>query len=312
MKKTVLAFSLILFMSFVFINDVKAEDCKENEFWEKGDEVCDKVCIYKFIYGNLHCEINFSTEQLLAPDHPELKCYKSRNEEGTSEEAEKYDKGGYSCYNYSKDGKNYCLHFSKSESTYPKIFNDIDDHTYNCTPFIKYDYYINNDESNAHDFYAVDFWISATSDKYLFIDREITIEPFAKADEKPSEKPTYNPYDDILKCEGANAINSIPSCACMPAAVADITSFIYKFLQIGGPVLLIILGGIDLGKAIVATDESGIKKAKQKLINKFVAAACIFLVLSVIQMIVNITGGGNYGKLDSNNKNCLYYLLYGY
>ena len=132
----------------------------------------------------------------------------------------------------------------------------------------------------------------------------------------PSEdndnKPSYNPYDDIVKCDGANAINAIPSCWCMPAAVADITSFIYGFLRIGGPVLLIILGGIDLGKAIVATDESGIKKAKKKLINKFVAAACIFLVLSVIQMIVNITGGGNYGNLDSSNKNCLYYLLYGY
>ena len=133
-------------------------------------------------------------------------------------------------------------------------------------------------------------------------------------DDKPNtdNKPSYNPYDRIEKCEGANAINAIPSCWCMPAAVADITSFIYGFLRICGPVLLIILGGIDLGKAIVATDESGIKKAKKKLINKFVSAASIFLVLSIIQMIVNITGGENYGNLDSSNKNCLYYLLYGY
>ena len=167
-------------------------------------------------------------------------------------------------------------------------------------------------------------YMLSTSDRHNYAHgtTPIKLVPTIIEDEEPPKSPngtnpspstpTYNPYDDIVKCEGANAINSIPSCACMPAAVADITSFIYKFLQIGGPVLLIILGGIDLGKAIVATDESGIKKAKQKLINKFVAAACIFLVLSVIQMIVNITGGGNYGKLDSNNKNCLYYLLYGY
>ena len=96
----------------------------------------------------------------------------------------------------------------------------------------------------------------------------------------------------------------------MPAAVADITSFIYGLLKIGGPVLLIILGAIDLGKAIVATDESGIQKAKKKLINKFVAAACIFLVFSVIQMIVNIVGAGDY--VQQVEGNCLYYLLNGY
>ncbi len=126
----------------------------------------------------------------------------------------------------------------------------------------------------------------------------------------PSSTPSRNPYDEIVKCEGAEAINAIPSCWCMPAAVADITSFIYGLLKIGGPVLLIILGAIDLGKAIVATDESGIQKAKKKLINKFVAAACIFLVFSVIQMIVNIVGAGDY--VQQVEGNCLYYLLNGY
>ena len=149
---------------------------------------------------------------------------------------------------------------------------------------------------------------------YYFLPESTAPTPSEDNDNKPNtdNKPSYNPYDKIEKCEGANAIHAIPSCWCMPAAVADITSFIYGFLRIGGPVLLIILGAIDLGKAIVATDESGIKKAKKKLINKFVAAASIFLVLSVIQMIVNITGGGKYGNLDKSNKNCLYYLLYGY
>ena len=159
---------------------------------------------------------------------------------------------------------------------------------------------------------GVDFYTYGNTFDYYFLPKSMAPTPSEDNDKPNDNKPSYNPYDDIVKCDGANAINSIPSCWCMPAAVADITSFIYGFLRIGGPVLLIILGGIDLGKAIVATDESGIKKAKKKLINKFVAAACIFLVLSVIQMIVNITGGGKYGNLDSNNKNCLYYLLYGY
>ena len=125
------------------------------------------------------------------------------------------------------------------ELTYPTIFNDIKNtNTYSCTPAIRYNYDINADESNAYDFYVVDFWISATSDKYLFIDKEIIINPFAKADDKlKDETPSYNPYDDIVKCDGANAINAILSCWCMPAAVANITSFIYGFLRIGGGII---------------------------------------------------------------------------
>ena len=170
MKKTVLALSLNLFLSLFLINNVKAEDlsCEGNVYWKKGNEVCEKECIYKFRYGNLYCEINFTTSELRFED-PELKCYKSRNEDGTSEEAEKYDRGGYSCYKYSQSGKNYCLHFSKMESTYPTIFYDIKKtNKYTCTQTIGYNHDINVDESNAHDFYVVDFWISTISDKYLF------------------------------------------------------------------------------------------------------------------------------------------------
>ena len=117
------------------------------------------------------------------------------------------------------------------------------------------------------------------------------------------------PYDEIESCD-ENSNDYIVACACMPAAVADITSFIYGFLKIGGPVLLIILGAVDLGKAIVATDESGIQKAKKKLVNKFVAAASIFLVFSIVQMIVSIVGGGDY--VQQVEGNCLYYLLNGF
>ena len=128
-------------------------------------------------------------------------------------------------------------------------------------------------------------------------------------DQPSSSTSSRNPYDDLELCD-ENSNDYIVACACMPAAVADITSFIYGFLKIGGPVLLIILGAIDLGKAIVATDESGIQKAKKKLVNKFVAAASIFLVFSIVQMIVSIVGGEGY--VQQTEGNCLYYLLNGY
>ena len=298
MKKTVLALSLILFLSLFLINDVKADDsgCEDNEYGEKGNGICEKECIYKFKFNNMSCELIFETNFLKPNDRPSFTC--------TAEMDTTRD-----CYKYSASGKSYCLSF-KIYNYVPDVFVDDSSNRYHCNS-VGYYYAFDEDKDYSN---VLNFWLSDNTTMFASPDKETTIvTPDSGSDSKPKdETPSYNPYDDIVKCDGANAINSIPSCWCMPAAVADITSFIYGFLRIGGPVLLIILGGIDLGKAIVATDESGIKKAKKKLINKFVAAACIFLVLSVIQMIVNITGGGNYGNLDSSNKNCLYYLLYGY
>ena len=56
------------------------------------------------------------------------------------------------------------------------------------------------------------------------------------------------------------------------------------------PVLLIIFGMIDLGKAVVSSDEKAIKQSTSSLIKKLVAALVIFFLPTIVSAIVNLTG----------------------
>jgi len=118
---------------------------------------------------------------------------------------------------------------------------------------------------------------------------------------KPNDK-----YSGIETCSDVD-IKRIKACGCIPAEIADITSKIYFILRIVGPVLLLILGGFDMAKAIATQDENAIEKAKKKLVNKFIAAAAIFLVLTVIEFVV-----GLLAKDATSTMKCIDILLNGY
>ena len=102
--------------------------------------------------------------------------------------------------------------------------------------------------------------------------------------------------------------NVIPQCGCMPSSVADITSRLYSLIKIVAPALLIIVGGFDLIKAMSAQDEKAVKSAQQKLVRKFVAAAAVYLLLTIVQLLVGLLVGDN----ATNAMQCLDWLLNGY
>ena len=48
------------------------------------------------------------------------------------------------------------------------------------------------------------------------------------------------------------------------------------------PIALILFGVIDLGKAVIASDEKEIKEAQSKLIKRFIYAALVFLIVFLV------------------------------
>lgn len=73
----------------------------------------------------------------------------------------------------------------------------------------------------------------------------------------------------------------------------DILQFIgYVFLifKIAIPVLLIVLGSIDLGKAVVAQAEDEIKKATGILVKRAIAGVIIFFIPSIVGVIFGMIG----------------------
>ncbi len=84
---------------------------------------------------------------------------------------------------------------------------------------------------------------------------------------------------------------------------------ILSIIQWGIPILLIVMGSIDLGKAVLASDDKEIKGATSKLIKRALAAVAVFFVPLLVNLLVNMVGdsGAKEGSFvscwDDNGKN---------
>lgn len=92
-------------------------------------------------------------------------------------------------------------------------------------------------------------------------------------------------------CGGTNLIFS----GTFPYLVSTIVTII----KIAVPILLIIFGMLDLGKAVVAAKEDEIKKGQQTFIKRAIAAVIVFFVIQVVQIIVRFVSGN-----DQNISGC--------
>ena len=68
--------------------------------------------------------------------------------------------------------------------------------------------------------------------------------------------------------------------------IPTITSTIVLIIQIGVPVLLIIFGMFDLGKAVIAQKEDEIKKGQSLFFKRLIAAILVFFVVTIVKLVV--------------------------
>lgn len=86
----------------------------------------------------------------------------------------------------------------------------------------------------------------------------------------------------------------------MDPMIPQITSAIITLIKIGVPILLIFFGMLDLGKAVMAQKEDEIKKGQQTFIKRLIAAAIVFFVVFIVQIIVGLLASPN-DKTDITN-----------
>ena len=67
----------------------------------------------------------------------------------------------------------------------------------------------------------------------------------------------------------------------------NVVGFIVKAIWIGIPILLIVLGMIDLGKAVIASKEDEVKKATKAFGKRFIYAVAVFLVVWLVQFVLS-------------------------
>ena len=88
--------------------------------------------------------------------------------------------------------------------------------------------------------------------------------------------------------------------------IVKIVRTIIDLIRYGIPVLLVIFGMIDLGKAVMAGKEDEMKKAQSTLIKRVIYAVCVFLVVTVVVFIMNIVADSGAETSDDTWFNCFF------
>jgi hypothetical protein len=75
-----------------------------------------------------------------------------------------------------------------------------------------------------------------------------------------------------------------------------IRKIIDPIIQIGIPILLIVMGTIDFGKAVSSSDDKNIKEAGNKFLKRCIAAVAVFFVVTIVNLLMGMFSKTSYGK----------------
>lgn len=88
-------------------------------------------------------------------------------------------------------------------------------------------------------------------------------------------------------------IEPVFAISCNGILTADAAAFIQKiidWIRIIAPILLIVLGSVDMGQAVISEDKDNLKKATSRLMKRAIAALAIFFVPLIVRVLLDISG----------------------
>lgn len=74
----------------------------------------------------------------------------------------------------------------------------------------------------------------------------------------------------------------------IPDVLPNLVSLVINGIKIVVPILLIIFGMLDLGKAVTAGKEDDIKKGQSVFMKRAIAAITVFLIVAIVQLIFSL------------------------
>jgi len=108
--------------------------------------------------------------------------------------------------------------------------------------------------------------------------------------EPENESETPNEEEQTTPCQGEDDF-----CSCL-IRLFIFLGHIMSFIKISVPVIIILLGSIDLIKAMIAQKDDEIKKAKNIFIKRLIYAVVVFFIISIVSFLIGLAGG------DINNR----------
>ena len=74
----------------------------------------------------------------------------------------------------------------------------------------------------------------------------------------------------------------------IPEKIPELTSFAITIIQIAIPIVLVVMGSLDLFKGLSAQKEDEIKKGQQMFIKRLIYAAIIFFVVVIAKLLISV------------------------
>lgn len=93
-------------------------------------------------------------------------------------------------------------------------------------------------------------------------------------------------------------------CSTISSVISFIKNGIIPIIQLGVPIVIIVLGSIDLFKAVIASKEDEIKAAQKMLIKRIIYGVIIFFLVTIVTLVFN-TLAGNSGNDAAGANNWL-------
>lgn len=87
--------------------------------------------------------------------------------------------------------------------------------------------------------------------------------------------------------------------------IIGLVKTVVRLIQFAIPIMLIVWGLLDLGKAVIASKEDEMKKAQGNLIKRLMYAVLVFLIVTIVSFALGLVGGtewktcwDNVGRTD--------------
>ena len=95
---------------------------------------------------------------------------------------------------------------------------------------------------------------------------------------------------NMVQILDAADVNPDSACRGFDFVIRIIKNGLFPVLQIGIPIILIVLGTLDLGKAVISSDDKAVKEAQSKLIKRCIYAILVFFIVTLIDLLFMMVG----------------------
>lgn len=86
-------------------------------------------------------------------------------------------------------------------------------------------------------------------------------------------------------------VDTNDACKGLTPIIKIVRKGVFPIVQIGIPLVLIVLGTIDLGKAVISSDDKEVKGAQSRLIKRCIYAVAIFFVATLVIILMDLVAG---------------------